>query len=261
MNNVKIVFTDLDSTLTKEPGVVDIKNKEIFEKLKEKGIYVVINTGRPLSYIIPICKKFSTSRFVIASNGAEIYDIEEDKMLFHSLIDKESLKMLDSLIKKYNLFFMANSGKKRYSNKKENKYIIMDSLENLSDVSQVVLESYSSDDMKLLKEDLSKDTSLIIANQTRHVVENKLLYVDIVNKNVSKGIALEFLSNYLGISLDDTMGIGDSGNDIEMLKKTYYKVAVENATDELKNVANIITLSNKNNGVYDILDRLYKELK
>ena len=53
MKKVKIVFTDFDSTLTVESGIVDIRNKVIFERLAEIGIPVVINTGRPLNYIIP----------------------------------------------------------------------------------------------------------------------------------------------------------------------------------------------------------------
>ena len=74
MNDVKIVFTDLDSTLTITEGKIDIANKKIFEKLANIGIPVVINTGRAIAYTIPICKQFSTSNYLIASNGAEIYN-------------------------------------------------------------------------------------------------------------------------------------------------------------------------------------------
>ena len=78
MKNVKIVFTDFDSTLTKENGIVDIKNKVIFERLADIGIPVVINTGRPLNYIVPKCKQLCTSNYVIASNGAEVYNFKND---------------------------------------------------------------------------------------------------------------------------------------------------------------------------------------
>ncbi len=266
MKRVKIVFTDLDFTLTKEPGIIDKKNKEIFKKLKDKNIHVVIDTGRPLSYIIPICKEFCTSKYVITSNGAEIYDIDKEKLLYRSLISKEDLEYMNQLIVKYNLYFMANSGTKRYSNKDESKYIYATNLIELTDISQVVLESYDKDIIKKLNKEIDNKDSLIIINQSnikniKELEEKQLYYCDIVNSSVSKGIALEHLCNLLNISLDGTMAIGDSGNDIEMLKKTYYKVAVGNATEALKSIANIITLTNKENGVYDILNKLYEEIK
>lgn len=260
MKNVRIVFSDLDNTLTTSPGVIDIENKKAIKRLKEKDILVVINTGRALNYIVPIAKDLSTSNYVIASNGAEIYDFENNKSIYHNELSKKSLEELDVLINKYDLFFMANSGLYRYTNKKDKSddFIQATGVSDLKNICQIVLESYSIENMKKVKEELSKD--LIIANQTKHVKENKLLYYDIVNKDVSKGIAINILCNYLNIPVEYTMGIGDSGNDIEMLKTAHYKVAVGNATDDLKSVANIVTLSNKENGVAKVLNELYESI-
>lgn len=263
MDDVKIVFTDLDSTLTKEPGIIDIKNKTIFEKLKDIGIPVVINTGRALPYIIPICRQFETSNYVISSNGAEIYNIAASKIIYRSIISKENIKKLDEYIAKYNLFFTANGLTKRYTNM-EGKVGVgkKEKLEDIDDdISQVVIESYSLDNMKYLRRDLETETDLQIINKSKHIVENKLLYYDIVNKEVSKGKALEILCDYLNIDKKRSMAIGDSGNDIEMLKAAGYKVAVANATDDLKEIADIITLSNKENGVELVLKELYKNVK
>ncbi len=263
MKKVKIVFTDLDSTLTKEKGKIDIKNKIIFEKLKNIGIPVVINTGRPLPYIIPICKQFMTSNYVISSNGAEIYNISAKKIIFRDVISKDNLKKLDEFVKKYDLFFMANSIDKRYTNKDDSLgFVKIDSLDDIEeDISQVVLESYDIESMKKLRKSVEDETDLKIANKTKHITKNKLLYYDVVNNTVSKGNALKKLCDYLGIESDRAMAIGDSDNDIEMLKSSGYKVAVANATENLKKVADIVTLSNKQNGVEIILNELYSQIK
>ena len=263
MKKVKIVFTDLDSTLTKEKGKIDIKNKVIFEKLKNIGIPVVINTGRPLPYIIPICKQFETSNYVISSNGAEIYNISAKKVIFRDIISKDNLKKIDEFVSKYDLFFMANSIDKRYTNKEDAVgFLKTDTLFEIDDdISQVILESYDVEKMKLLRKSIDDETDLKIANKTKHITKNKLLYYDVVNNAVSKGNALKKLCDYLGIDTDRAMAIGDSDNDIEMLQASGYKVAVANATDKLKSVADIVTLSNKQNGVETILNELYSQIK
>ena len=264
MKDVKIVFTDLDDTLTYEPGKIDYKNKVIFEKLKNIGIPVVINTGRSLPYVISLCKQFLTSNYVIASNGAEVYNYVSKKMLYRSEINEENLRKLDELIQKYNLLFTANGIERRYSNKTENNtgYIFKEKPSDISEekISQVVIQSYDIDSMMHLRKDLQEQTSLKIANKSKNIVEGKLLYYDVVNSEVSKGKALEILCNNLGIKLERVMAIGDADNDVEMFEKVGYRVAVANASDKLKEVANYLTLSNKQNGVEIILNELYSNL-
>ena len=86
-----------------------------------------------------------------------------------------------------------------------------------------------------------------------------LLYYDIVNTEVSKGKALIELCNFLNIDPKRAMAIGDSRNDVEMLNAAGYKVAVSNATDELKQIADVITLSSGENGVLTVLNELYNQ--
>lgn len=265
MKSVKIVFIDLDSTLTTAPGKIDIQNKRIFERLANIGIPIVINTGRPLPYVIPLCKQFGTSNYVIASNGAEIYNFLTKKVINRSVISKEEINKLDELVKQYNLFFMANGLEKRYTNKtdpNENKgFVVVDELNKIDDsIAQVVIQSYNLEAMMQLRKDLEENTELCIANKTKHIEENKLLYYDVVNKGVNKGEALEILCKYLDINPEKAMAIGDSDNDIPMLEKVGYKVAVANGTDNLKAVANIITLSNKQNGVATVLNELFTQI-
>ena len=262
MKNVKIVFTDLDSTLTKSEGKIDIQNKKVFEKLADIGIPVVINTGRSVPYTVPICKQFSTSNFLIASNGAEIYNYLNKKVIYRNIISKEDLKFIDGLIEKYNLLFLANGIERRYSNKVDKTVgtIFSNYLYDINEeLAQVVIESYDVKSMIEAKKELEKNDKLRIANKTKHVEEGKLLYYDIVNKDVSKGAALKILCEYLKIDPVKAMAIGDSTNDLEMLEASGYKVAVENASDDIKKIANIITLSNKQNGVATILNELYNQ--
>ncbi len=262
MKQVKIVFTDLDSTLTKEHGKIDIINKVIIDKLANIGIPVVLNTGRPLPYVIPICKRNGLSHYVITSNGAEIYNMIAKKIIYQSVISHENILFLDELVKKHKMLFMANGINKRYTNKTDSLGLVnVSSLSEINDqISQVVVESLNLNDMMLLRKDL-EGSNLKIVNKTKHVTENKLLYYDIVNKEVSKGEAIKILCDYLNIELDRTMAIGDSSNDIDMFNVAGYKVAVSNATDELKALADTITLSNKENGVATVLNQLYSSLK
>ena len=262
MKDVKIVFTDLDSTLTTEERKIDIRNKKLFELLSSIGVPVVINTGRALSYTIPLCKQFSTSNYVITSNGAEIYNFLIDKMIYRNVIEKDNLKIIDNLIEKYNLFFMANGVEKRYSNKVENTLgtIFSNYLFDINDdIAQVVLESYDIKTMALVRKEIETSKKIKIINKTKHVTEGKLLYYDIVNSDVSKGNAVKILCDYLKLDCNKAMAIGDSSNDVSMLEAVGYKVAVANASDDVKKIANIETLSNKQNGVAIILNELYNQ--
>jgi len=262
MKNIKIVFTDLDYTLTKSEGKIDIVNKRIFEKLADIGIPVVINTGRFIPYLVPICKQFSTSNYLIASNGAEIYNYLNNKMIYRSVISKENIKYLNEIINKHNLLYTAYGVLKKYTNKDDENhklYYCKNLIDINDEIAQVVIQSYDVNLMIEAKRDLLKNDTLKIINKSPKVEEGILLYYDIVNSEVSKGNALIKLCEYLNIDPKRSMAIGDSGNDLDMLKAAGYKVAVANATEEIKKIADVVVPSNIENGVATILNELFNQ--
>lgn len=264
MENVRIVFVDLDGTLKDNEEKVSIRNKKIFERLADKGIIVVLATGRSLQDAMTYSKQFSTSNYVISSNGAEIYNYVTKETIYKSVISREDVLKISELVKKYELFFIANCLDKTYTNKQYNesgKKIITSLDEIEEDISQIIIESFDLDKMKLFRKDFGNVEHLKISNKSRNPeTSKKILFYDITCDDVSKGNAVKTLCNYLKINIDKTMAIGDSNNDIEMLRTVKIKVAMNNATEELKKEANYITLSNEQEGVAIILEKLYSEL-
>lgn len=262
MDDIKIVFVDLDGTLAKDKRRIDISNKVAIDRLNSIGIPVVLTTGRSLFYSESLCKQFGLSNYVITSNGAGVYNYLTKKVIYRNIISKEDIRKMDLLIKKYNLFYTAHTLERDYTNK-ENYFpnIYVKDLIELEEkkIVQLVIQSYNIEDMKLLRRDLSP-TNLEIVNKSKEIIEGEKLYYDIVNKGTSKGNAVKELCEFLNIDLKKTMVIGDSYNDISMFDVAGFKVAVENALPMVKEKADFITLSNKDNGVSLVLNDLYIEL-
>lgn len=263
MKDVKIIFIDLDGTLKDSNQKISIRNKKIFEKLADKGVKVVFTTGRSLQYTMSLSKQFETSSYIISSNGAEIYNYASRKKVYQSVISKDDLKSLGELIKKYNMYFIANSFLTSYSNKDfgdpgKKRVASLDDVND--DISQLVVESFDLDSMKLFRRDMAALTNLKISNKSKVIDDSgKILFYDITLNDVSKGNAVKTLCHHLEIDLEDAMAIGDDDNDLSMLEAVSVKVAVSNASDNLKSIATVITCSNDEEGVAMVLEKLYNE--
>lgn len=264
MKNIKIVFVDLDGTLRDSKGKISIRAKKIIKKLKDIGINVVFITGRPVPYTVKLAKQFDPSSFVVCSNGAEVFNYLSKRIIYKSTIMNSDILFLNNLIDRYHLYFLANTIDKVYTNREFDsigkKYV--KSLTDIdADINQIVIESFKIEDMKLFRRDLEENANFKIINKSKNVDDSeRILYYDLVNNDVSKGSAIRELCAFLNIPLDRTMGIGDSMNDLEMLEVCSYKVAMGNAIEEIKNISNYETLSNDEDGVSVVLERLYEEL-
>ena len=266
MKNIKIVFVDLDGTLRDSNGKISTRAKRIIKKLKDIGINVVFITGRPVPYTVKLAKQFDPSSFIICSNGAEVFNYLSKRIIYKSTIMNNDILFLNDLIDRYHLYFLVNTIDKVYTNKdfdSMGKRYVKTLTDIDADINQIVVQSNKIDDLKLFRRDLEENPNLRIINKSQNINENdteRLLYYDVVNADVSKGSAIRELCAFLNIPLDRTMGIGDSMNDLEMLEVCTYKVAMGNASEEIKKISNYETLSNDEDGVSLVLERLYEEL-
>ena len=264
LKNIKIIFIDIDKTLMTDKKRITLKTRKSIKRLVDKGIYVVLTSGRDCKYCIDKSRRALASPIVISSNGAEIYDYINHKLLSSDYIENEKLEKIWDYCEKNEIGLLMNTIKGRYLN----KYLISDNvyknyrlittsreLKKLN-VSQCIF--IDNNFLKFMKsEKFIKQIGLDIAYFSKsfdYTIVNQNSSMDVINKNISKGSAITKLLKILNIEKENSLCFGDYLNDLEMFEACGYKIAMENACDELKEKADYITLSNNKNGISYFLD-------
>lgn len=270
MNKYEIVFVDIDDTLNPSNGSTSEYTKEVMKRLKEKGIKVVVNTGRSAKYAIEKSLEAGLSEYIISSNGAEVYNYHERKEIFSKPIDKEDIKNIYEYCITHNMTIILNSVEKRFINIKDYKYnnepaVYFDNIDEILDnnrINQLVVLSSNYDRMlvlpNLFKEKFPK---LKVVQSSSGLIEekrekNKEYYHDLVLENTAKSTGIVELLDYLGIDSENAIAIGNGYDDICMCDVVGTSIAVDNANHVLKESATYITDSVENDGAAKILERL-----
>jgi Cof subfamily protein (haloacid dehalogenase superfamily) len=270
MSNYKIVFVDIDDTLNPSNEKVSDYTIEVMTKLKEKGIKVVVNTGRSAKYAIEKSIEANLSEYVISSNGAEVYNYYERKEIFSKHIPNHLIKCMYDYCKSVNTTLILNSLEKRFINIKDYKYnnepaIYFEDIDEVlanNKINQLVVLSSNFDRMlalpNLFKE---KFPMLKVIHSSRGLIEdhrekNKEYYHDFVLENTAKSTGIIELLEYLEIDSEDAIAIGNGYEDICMIDVVGTSIAVDNANSTLKELSTYITDSAENDGVAKILEKL-----
>ena len=87
----KLVVIDLDGTMLNSYGVVTNETKEVIKKVEKQGVEVVVASGRPIDSIKEIAKEIESKNYFIAGNGAIIYDIKNDEIIYEKTLSKEKV--------------------------------------------------------------------------------------------------------------------------------------------------------------------------
>ncbi len=214
----KALVVDIDGTLTDMKRAINCRAVEALRKLK---IPVVLATGNVSCFARAVAKMIGVSDIVIAENGGVVrfsYDGEDIV-----LGDKSRcLRALEILKRYFKIELLDNEYRKAEVCMRRNFPI--------------------EEAKKLLPEDV-------------RIVDTGFAY-HLVDANVSKGKALKFVAEKLGLDTSDFIAIGDSENDVELLEVAGFGVAVANAHEKLKDVADLVTSKRNGDGVVEALEFL-----
>ena len=285
----KLVAVDLDGTLLNQYGDVTENTKRVIKNVMRKGIQVVLASGRSIDSIQNISNEIGASRYIVAGNGAVLYDIEEQKNLYENYIPIEKAKKIIDICEENSIFYNIYTNKKivtknlRYNvlyyykenlkktDRKKTNIDIVDSIQdyvkNMRD--EKIMKIFICDEtaavfnsiMKKFEEVPNVET-LDVSHMSRKVIKNGTLefpieyyYTEISMKNVDKWNAIEFLINKMGINKDEVIAIGDNMNDKKMIEEAGLGITMEGSTPVVTNVANYITANNNNEGVAKSLEK------
>lgn len=273
---IRLLGIDLDGTLLDENKHISAANKQAIKDAKEKGVTVVITTGRPYG---PAVKEFineigciSEDDYLITFNGALIYNVGTNQILSRTVLNGNDLTTLDNYALEHGfkshyftddtLFIRDANQYSEYVQDTNQAKAVYGAYAKLGSKDEIVKYSFVGDskDIKTLRKNLPAE---IYDNYS--VFESYPFILEIVNKKVNKWNALKFIGKKLGYDPSEIMTIGDAMNDYEMIDKAEIGVAMANAMDPVLKMAKHITASNNHSGVaraiwHYIMNRPYKIL-
>lgn len=279
--NPKAIFLDMDGTILNHQNRVSILTKEIIDKLRAKGIYVFIATGRAHDEIEEIVPEGFKVDGVISSNGMAGY-IDGEAVFEHSL----SRELVDILIERarvnkvyYELFPYRAA---RISLIQDQQYML-DEIQDPKPDSVGINEWLSR--KKAIKEEISWETEVsgdmfskfyFFSRTKEHIhhwkeeleqLKREIDFtmsvssehnVEVMVANVNKATGIQQMIKSFNVKIEEVMAIGDSDNDIQMLQSVGYPVAMKNAPERIKKMVRDVTdFTCDEDGVYHYLCKCF----
>lgn len=253
MKNIKVIFIDIDGTLTNDKGIISEENKKALKELEENEIIPVLCSGRTRNSVQTRCEEIGIKSPFICSNGAEIFDIQSQEVIYSKRISENIVKHIWDFCQKRNIDIMLRTSSNAYISKDwdiENwKYKKIESISKILN-EKIVRIKFKVKNEKILKKLLIFLKFLPRIRGTTKEYKDGDIIIGICEKNINKGVAIKQYLKIMKINKKYSCVIGNELNDLPMFKKGKYKIAVGNAIEKLKRKADFVTLSNNENGVY-----------
>lgn len=255
----KLIAIDMDGTLLKEDKTISSETFKAIDKATDKGIKVVLATGRPLEGIKRYLKELNLMKdtdYALVFNGALVQNTSTGEILVKNTLKGSDYKYLYEISKELKVNIHAFS-KEGCITPKLSKYTQVEGDINKIPIHIKPVEAVDKDEyiMKVMMIDEPEILDKAINSLPKElyekytVVRSTPYFLEFLNKHSNKGEGVKALANTLNIKREEVMCIGDAGNDLHMLEYAGLGVAMGNAYEEAKEVADYITKTNEEDGV------------
>ncbi len=266
----KYIALDLDGTIVQSNGVINKLLLDLLIELQERGIIVILCSGRniiSMKEYINQTKVREYNTYIISSNGGNTVYVKDNELICQGYItfNKKEVKAIKKIVKNKTRSLVAYSGTQMYFHKiyyhqykRACKYGSRPKWGIFKPSGKIILTDKKEkiDEIFL---DIKKE--ILKINPQINVFRSVNTLIEITPPLATKGEALDKLFKYQGYDERDLIAFGDGENDLEMLKYAGLGVAMNNAFESVKVVADDITLSNDENGVYVYLKNLIYQKK
>ncbi len=262
----KILAIDMDDTLLNDQREISQANQAALAAAQDKGVKVIISTGRMYSSVGPYLKQLNLTGPTITYNGALVKEAANDKTLYHhSISQADALKVIE-VVKQKDLHLNLYLNDQLYVNKLESEAKYYQEIAGVKahlikrDLESFLKSKQTTTKAVIVEQDLAKAENLLaefksMFKEKLNVFTSKSPFIEFTCQGVSKGSALKQLAKDLAVKQEEIIAIGDSYNDLEMIDYAGLGVAVANAREELKERADYITSTNNQSGVAKVIEK------
>ncbi|TKF73242.1 HAD family phosphatase [Vibrio sp. F13] len=256
----KLIALDMDGTLLNSEKVISQENKDAIAKARAAGVKVVLASGRPLEGMQSKLDELSIDGeddFVLFYNGSMVQNVSTKEIIHSEISNGKAAKEIAALAEQLGGYVHAFSKIHGLITPENNEYTGIEARINGLDITEFDF-SQLEDDHEIIKTMIvaepSKLTEIIgkLPQELKTqftIVQSAPFFLEFLNPNSNKGVGIEAIAKHLGIKAEEVICMGDAENDHHMLEYAGLGIAMENAMEETKKLADHITASNDDHGV------------
>ena len=260
----KMIVLDLDDTLLRDDHTISPRTKEALMQAQEMGVKVVLASGRPTFGMQSIASELELSKYgsyILSFNGGKIINCETGEEIFSSTLSREEVHGLYEISRREGVHIHTYLGDEIVT-EDDNEFSriesgliglpvrVVDSFkEAVSEPVVKTLMVYEPDRLQEVEAKLQEE----LGDQFS-VMRSKPYFLEFTELGVTKGTSLKQLIDVCGIKQEEVIAIGDSFNDQAMIEFAGLGVAMGNAHEEIKAIADYVTDTNMNDGVAKVVD-------
>lgn len=255
----QIIFSDINDTIKPENGNISAFCIDAIKALKHK-IELVLVSGKNRQKTEEFATAYGGSRYIISSNGGEVFDTKTRKVIYSAEISKAALEKLYLVAKEYDLRFILNvdadfrfTTRVKYFDGSEKQFAEVDDVLLDYNVIGGLITEIPDNLVSEIKKQIFETEGVVVGNTGNNKGNN---FIDFISEYSNKGVAIKMLLKHLKADYKNTISIGNERNDVPMFLATYHTVAVANACEEIKQMVDEVVDSVENDGFAKFLMNL-----
>lgn len=267
MNEIRIIALDLDGTLTNEVKEITPHTLAALMQAQRQGVRLCLSSGRPPYGMRPLAKQLQMERYggmLLCYNGGHIEECGTGKVLVEQALSPTLLPYLHECQERSGMTLMTYYEDHIYTEHPDDPYVHQSSRNNKMEI--IGVQDFINDTPRPLNKCLMVGApevvphwEAIMQEETKgkmHICRSTPYFIELLPLGIDKGSALKQMLSNMGLTTSNLMAFGDSYNDISMLQTAGIGIAMGNAEDAVKDVADYVTDDNEHDGIAKALKTL-----
>lgn len=265
----KMIALDLDGTLTNSKKEISEHTKQTLIDIQKEGKIVVLATGRPIQGAVNIAKQLELDvygGYILSFNGGVIKNCKTDEIVFQAELPVDLIPRLGEASRRYQVPILTYKGDAIITEDTTDKYVRLEAAINKMPVEE--LHDFAKEVTFPVTKCLMVAEGWILEGilpqmqkefgDVLNIFRSEPYFMEVTPPGVDKAKSLERLLKLTGVEREELIACGDGFNDVSMIQYAGLGVAMANAQDAVKAVADEVTLSNDEDGVALIVEKYMK---
>lgn len=262
MSSYRLIAIDLDDTLLNDNLEVTEATRDALAAAVAQGVQVTLATGRMFASAKQTAAQVGLNVPLITYQGSLVRNLLDEAVLYERAVDPEAVRRLYEYTRERKLHLQTYIDDRLYSFDDGDRLAAYARQSNIPYIVEPTLDALPAGnhtkliiiDEPAVLDEIAPDLHALLGRDV-HITKSKPHYLEFTHREGTKGHALRFLAAHFGYTMDQTIAIGDSWNDREMIEAAGLGVAMANAVPALREIADYVTLGNNEDGVKHVIDK------